>query len=72
MSTSDSQRCECGAAGEWFADNNGTKSLAWYCFSCEDEREIKYGCAMILAEGCGCFPGFEDCACGCGGTGRLE
>lgn len=63
--------CECGADGEWYADNNGSEELLWYCGPCDDRRAEKFGCARIIKEGCGCFPGGEDCACGCVGTGRL-
>lgn len=64
--------CDCGADGEWAADNNANKMVLWYCDDCEDKRAELYGCARIIAEGCGCFPGPEDCFCGCGGTGMLE
>lgn len=64
--------CLCGQGGEWFADNNADRKLTAYCDDCEDQRADFYGCARIVAEGCGCFPGPEECACGCGGTGLLE
>ena len=63
-------QCEDGD-GEWYADNNGSEELLWYCGTCDDRRAEKYGCARIIKEGCGCSPGPEECACGCVGTGRL-
>ena len=69
---SDSLCDVCGKEGEWLSDNNLKRSVRWYCDNCEDKRAEFYGCARMVAEGCGCFPGPENCACGCGGTGRLE
>jgi len=68
------KRCdECRVkAARWYSDNNDTRSLRVYCSDCEDDRASRYGCAMMLDEGCGCVPGGEDCACGCGGSGRLD
>jgi len=62
--------CGCGKEGEWCSDNNASGHAEWYCGSCDDRRAEKYGCARIIKEGCGCFPGPEDCACGCVGTRR--
>lgn len=61
--------CFCGKEAEYHADNNESGVLTAYCAECEEHRSDKYGCAMILAEGCGCYPGGAECACGCGGTG---
>lgn len=59
----------CDQDGEYLADNNMLRVMELYCPDCEERRSDRYGCAMILAQGCGCVPGGEDCACGCGGTG---
>lgn len=59
----------CEDPALWYSDNNSSKVLLWYCNHCEEVRSEQFGCAMILAEGCGCVPGGADCACGCGGTG---
>jgi len=59
----------CDKAGEYLADNNGTKDMKWYCPDCEERRSDRYGCAMVVADGCGCYPGGDECACGCDGTG---
>jgi len=57
--------CECGEEGVWFADNNASGEIEWYCAECEDNRSMKYGCAMVLSEGAMC----QDGACGCDGKG---
>lgn len=64
--------CRCGEKGEYCSDNNQSGHAEWYCDECENGRAEKFGCAMILKEGCGCLPGGEDCPCGCGGTGTLR
>jgi len=56
----------------WYADNNGGLGLLMYCDGCEERRAERYGCALIIAEGCGCVPSGADCACGCGGSGLLR
>lgn len=63
--------CENGE-GAYIADNHAEKVARWHCEKCEELRADFYGCARIIEEGCGCFPGPEECACGCGGTGLLE
>ena len=60
--------CECGTKANWYADNNGGEGEKWYCDECENNRAMRYGCAMIVEEGCGCYPN-DPCACGCDGTG---
>jgi len=64
--------CDCGKDGEYCSDNNASGHAEWYCADCENDRSFRYGCAMFVAEGCGCVPGGEDCACGCGGTGVIK
>ena len=56
----------------WYADNNGGSGMLAYCDDCEERRADRYGCALIIAEGCGCVPSGADCACGCGGSGLLR
>ena len=56
----------------WYADNNGGSGMLMYCDDCEERRADRYGCALIIAEGCGCVPSGADCACGCGGSGLLR
>lgn len=69
----ESMECDyCHNQADFIADNNEAGIAYAYCGTCEDNRATKYGCARIMAEGCGCFPGPEECACGCGGTGQLE
>lgn len=65
------QRCGCGESATWYADNNGARAGKWYCDTCEDRRAELWGCARIMAEGCGCFPDPNECYCGCGGSGVL-
>ncbi len=60
--------CGCGAEAVYYADNNESGKIKWYCEEHEEHREEKYGCAMIIEEGCGCYPN-DPCACGCDGTG---
>ena len=57
-------QCEDGD-GEWYADNNSSGELLWYCDRCDDRRAEKYGCALLVEEGATC----EEGICGCGGTG---
>jgi hypothetical protein len=64
-------KCGCGKDWEWFSDNNGTGVLESYCADCEEDRADKYGCAMIIADMCGCIPN-DPCACGCDGSGVLK
>jgi hypothetical protein len=59
--------CDCGKDGVWFADNNASKRVEWYCEECEENRADKWGCAMLLSEGAMC----QDGACGCEGKGVL-
>lgn len=62
--------CGCGKDWVWQSDNNGTGELELYCDECEENRADKYGCAMIISQGCGCVPN-DPCACGCDGSGVL-
>jgi hypothetical protein len=68
----ESRFCDfCDGQAAYIADNNASGQASLYCESCEEYRADKYGCALLVDEGCGCEPGGADCACGCGGTGRL-
>ena len=61
----------CGRCGEeavYYADNNESGKIKWYCEEHEDHRAEKYGCAMLLSEGPMCDEG----ACGCNGTGVYQ
>jgi hypothetical protein len=61
----------CGGVGEWYADNNGASIMALFCDACDEQRAERYGCARIIAEGCGCDNGGGVCPCGCDGAGVL-
>lgn len=62
-------RCENHMA-IWYRDNNASEELTYLCDECEDHMASKFGCAMLVSEGCGCDDP-ENCPCGCEGTGML-